>query len=322
MQANRILSIVIPMYNEEESLEKLYNSIKINVEKCITDKLIKNYEIIFIDDGSSDGSCFKVKSLINEDNNISLISFRKNFGKAAALQAGFKHCNGDIIITMDADLQDDPIEIVNFINKIDEGYDVVSGWKKDRHDPLEKRLPSKLFNKVTSKLSGVKLHDFNCGFKAYRKEVIKSINIYGELHRYIPVLAARKGFKITEIPVHHNKREYGKSKYGFERYLRGLFDALSTSFISKFYDRPMYFFGKIGLLLLMIGVIICLYLTVIWFMGNNIGERPLLMLGLLCIILGVQSISTGFIGDMLVDATYKTRYSEDHIKEIIKVNDK
>lgn len=320
MQTNRILSIVIPMYNEEESLEKLYSSIKKNVDKCIVDKLINDYEIIFIDDGSTDGSCLKVKSLINEDSNISLISFRKNFGKAEALQAGFKHCNGDIVITMDADLQDDPIEIVNFIKKIDEGYDVVSGWKKDRHDPLEKRLPSKLFNKVTTKLSGVKLHDFNCGFKAYRKEVLKSINIYGELHRYIPVLAARKGFTITEIPVHHNKREFGKSKYGFERYLRGLFDALSTSFISKFYDRPMYFFGKIGLLLLMLGVIICLYLTATWIMGNKIGDRPLLMLGVLCIILGVQSISTGFIGDMLVDATYKTRYNEDHIKEMIKLN--
>ena len=320
MQTNRILSIVIPMYNEEESLEKLYSSIKKNVDKCIVDKLINDYEIIFIDDGSTDGSCLKVKSLINEDSNISLISFRKNFGKAEAVQAGFKHCNGDIVITMDADLQDDPIEIVNFIKKIDEGYDVVSGWKKDRHDPLEKRLPSKLFNKVTTKLSGVKLHDFNCGFKAYRKEVLKSINIYGELHRYIPVLAARKGFTITEIPVHHNKREFGKSKYGFERYLRGLFDALSTSFISKFYDRPMYFFGKIGLLLLMLGVIICLYLTATWIMGNKIGDRPLLMLGVLCIILGVQSISTGFIGDMLVDATYKTRYNEDHIKEMIKLN--
>lgn len=315
---NRILSIIIPMYNEEESIEKLYNNIIINIEKCILDKLITSYEIIFIDDGSTDLSCEKVKSLINKDSNITLISFRKNFGKASALQAGFNHSTGDIIITMDADLQDDPIEIINFIKKIDEGYDLVSGWKKDRHDPLEKRLPSKLFNKVTSKLSGVKLHDFNCGFKAYKKEVVKSINVYGELHRYIPVLAIRKGFRVGEIPVHHNKREYGKSKYGFERYLRGLFDALSSSFISKFFDRPMYFFGKIGLLLLFVGVIICLYLTMLFFMGDRIGGRPLLMLGVLCIILGVQSISTGFIGDMIVDATYKSRYNEDHIKEIYK----
>ena len=255
--------------------------------------------------------------LRNEDENVHYIAFRKNFGKAAALQAGFRHSTGDIIITMDADLQDDPKEIPRFIEKIDEGYDLVSGWKYNRLDPLEKRLPSKLFNKVTSTLSGVKLHDFNCGFKAYRKEVVKSIDIYGELHRYIPVLAHRKGFRIAEITVAHHKREFGKSKYGFERYLRGLFDSLNTSFLSKFYDRPMYFFGKIGLLLFIIGFLICAYLTGCWFAGYTIGNRPLLLLGALCIILGVQSISTGFIGDMIVDSTYHTRYDESHIKEIL-----
>lgn len=313
----QILSIIVPVYNEEESLPKLYAAVTENINKIILEGRISGYEIWFINDGSTDGSEKQIRNLIQKDANVHLIAFRKNFGKAAALQAGFRHCNGDIVITMDADLQDDPKEIPKFISKLDEGYDLVSGWKYNRLDPLEKRLPSKLFNKTTSLLSGVHLHDFNCGFKAYRKEVVKSIDIYGELHRYIPVLAYRKGFKITEIVVEHHKREFGKSKYGFERYLRGLFDSLTTSFLSKYYDRPMYFFGRLGLLLFVIGFIICAYLTVIWFGGALIGNRPLLMLGILCIILGVQSISTGFIGDMMVDATYRLRYDESHIKEII-----
>jgi len=305
-----MISFVIPVYNEEESIDELYNRII-----SITKK--ENYisEFIFIDDGSSDNSANTIKNLhlINKD--VHLIAFRKNFGKAAALQAGFRNCSGDIIITMDADLQDDPQEIPNFVSKIYEGYDLVSGWKYNRLDPMEKRLPSKLFNKVTSLLSGVKLHDFNCGFKAYRKEVVKNIDVYGEMHRYIPVLAYRKGFKITEIKVNHNKREFGKSKYGFERYLRGLFDSVTVSFLSKYYDRPMYFFGRIGLGSFLIGFLICLLLTVEWFLGYTIGSRPLLILGVLLIILGIQFISIGLIGDMLVDATYSKRYDESHIKE-------
>lgn len=217
---------------------------------------------------------------------------------------------------MDADLQDDPIEIKNVIRKIDEGFDLVSGWKVNRLDPLEKRLPSKLFNKVTSKLSGVTLHDFNCGFKAYRREVVDSLDIYGELHRYIPVLAYRKGFRITEIPVHHNKRKFGKSKYGMERYLRGLFDSVSVSFISKYYDRPMYFFGRIGLTAFAVGFLLCSILTIEWCVGATIGTRPLLLLGVMLILLGVQFVSIGLIGDMIVDATYRDRYTESHFKEM------
>lgn len=306
---DQMITFVIPMYNEEGSLALLYEKIIQNTANQY------KYEIIFVDDGSTDGSVTVIRKIIEDDPNVHLIVFRKNFGKAAALQAGFRNSKGDIIITMDADLQDDPSEISHFIDKINEGYDLVSGWKKERHDPLEKRLPSKLFNKVTSHLSGVQLHDFNCGFKAYRREVVENIDVYGELHRYIPVLAYRKGFKITEIVVHHNKREYGKSKYGFERYLRGLFDSITVAFLGKFYDRPMYFFGKIGLLLLGVGALICGYLTVLWFLGQGIGGRPLLMLGVLSIILGVQMFSIGFLGDMLVDATYHDRYNESHIKE-------
>jgi len=274
-------------------------------------------EIWFVNDGSSDKSEVVIKSIILRDKDVHLISFRKNFGKALALETAFRNVNGDIIITMDADLQDDPVEIPNFINKINEGYDLVSGWKKERHDPLEKRIPSKFFNKVTSKLSGVKLHDFNCGYKAYRKEVVDAIDVYGELHRYIPVLAYRKGFQITEIVVHHNKRQFGKSKYGFERYLRGLFDSLSVAFLGRYYDRPMHLFGKGGLICGLAGFVICMYLLGLKFMGQAIGGRPLLILGVLLIILGVQMFSIGFIGDMLVDATFRKRYNESHVKEKI-----
>ncbi|USF25739.1 Dodecaprenyl-phosphate galacturonate synthase [Firmicutes bacterium ASF500] len=312
-----LLSIVIPVFNEGESIPLLYSSLKESIGKVRQSGQISGHEIWFVSDGSTDNSEEVIKSILQKDEKVHLIAFRKNFGKAAALQAGFRHCNGDIVITMDADLQDDPAEISRFIQKLNEGYDLVSGWKYNRQDPLEKRLPSKLFNRVTSGLSGIYLHDFNCGFKAYRKEVVKSIDIYGELHRYIPVLAFRKGFRIAEITVEHHKREFGKSKYGLERYLRGLFDSFSTSFLSKFYDRPMYFFGRIGFLLCMIGLLICGYLTVLWIMGNQIGQRPLLILGVLCLILGIQSISTGFIGDMIVDATYRNRYEESHIKEIV-----
>ena len=305
------VSIIVPMYNEEESVKILHGKIL----EAVKDKY--QYEIIFIDDGSTDSSVENVKEIIAQDENVHLIIFRKNFGKAAALQAGFRNCTGDAVITMDADLQDDPKEIPRMIEKLEEGYDLVSGWKQKRHDPLEKRLPSKLFNKVTSSLSGVHLHDFNCGFKAYRKEVVDSIDVYGELHRYIPVLAYRKGFRITEIVVEHHAREFGKSKYGFERYLRGLFDSMTVAFLGKFYDRPMYFFGKIGLVLCLLGALICGYLTVLWCLGHVIGSRPLLLLGVLLLILGVQMFSTGFIGDMLVDATYRERYTEAHIKEKI-----
>lgn len=309
---DKLISFVIPVYNENESIRLLYEGIMKEVKKGEI-----AYEILFVDDGSSDSSAEVIRQLIEQDKSVHLISFRKNFGKAMALETGFRNAKGDVVITMDADLQDDPVEIPQFIAKLEEGYDLVSGWKKERHDPLEKRLPSKLFNKVTSMLSGVKLHDFNCGYKAYRREVVDAVDVYGELHRYIPVLAYRKGFRITEIVVHHNKREFGKSKYGFERYLRGLFDSLTVAFLGKYYDRPMHLFGKAGLLSGIAGGIICVYLLVIKLMGESIGGRPLLMLGVLLIILGVQMFSIGFLGDMVVDATYRKRYDESHIKEKI-----
>lgn len=306
------ISIIIPLYNESESLPELHAAIS-----AVMHKEGYNYELIFVDDGSSDSSVDIIKKLIASDPATSLISFRKNFGKAAALQAGFRNCSADYIITMDADLQDDPEEIPNFINMLEEGYDLVSGWKYNRLDPLEKRLPSKIFNKMISWLSGIKLHDFNCGFKAYKREVIKSLDVYGEMHRYIPVIANRYGFIIGELQVNHKVRKYGKSKYGFERYLRGLFDSISVTFISKFSHKPMYLFGSIGLITLTIGFGICVYLTILWCLGHSIGDRPLLLLGVLGIIMGILFFSTGLIADMLLNATYRNSYTESHIKEKI-----
>lgn len=309
------VSFVIPAYNESESIKELYTQILQNVELCMKESLLSDYEILFIDDGSTDGTDEVVKDLRNQDSKVKYIIFRKNFGKSIALQSAFRNVSGDVVITMDADLQDDPNELKNFLLKIDEGYDLVVGWKVNRLDSMEKKLPSKLFNKVTSKMSGISLHDFDCGYKAFRREVTDSLDVYGQLHRYIPVLAYRNGFKITEIPVHHNKRKHGKSKYGMERYLQGLFDFMSVFFLSKYHDRPMYFFGRMGLFTSGIGFLICLALTIVWFTGQGIGTRPLLQLGIMLILLGVQFLSIGFIGNMLLDATIKSNYNEAHIKE-------
>lgn len=301
MNKNRKLSVVIPFYNEEASLTILYKKIIKNIKKLISLKFFSDFEILYIDDGSNDTSLEQIEKIIEKNNNVKLISLRKNFGKTKALAVGFEHANGDIIITMDADLQDDPDEFINLIQKIDEGYDLVSGWKNNRIDPLEKKIPSKFFNFITSKLSGIDIHDFNCGFKAYRKDVIKNIQMYSELHRYIPVLAARNGFKITEIKVKHHKREYGLSKFGVERYLRGLFDAFTSLFLLKFYNSPMYFFGKIGMFFFIAGFIINLYLTLLWFNDEKIGNRPLLILGVLFIIVGIQSIFFGLLANIIID---------------------
>lgn len=311
----RKLSMVIPSYNEADSLYELYQTILKNADICMEAGLISEFELIFADDGSTDASPSIMRELCNQDSRVHMIVLRKNFGKAVALNTAFRNVTGDIIITMDADLQDDPAEIRRFICKLDEGFDLVSGWKVNRLDPLEKRIPSKLFNKVTAKLSGVKLHDFNCGLKAYRKEVVDSLDIYGELHRYIPVLAYRNGYKIAEIQVHHQRRKFGKSKYGMERYLRGFFDFLSVLFLSKYDDKPMYFFGRIGMVLFGTGFVFCAALTLEWMWGGVIGTRPLLMLGVMLILLGVQFASIGLIGNMLVDLSYRSRYTENHVKE-------
>ena len=308
----RTISILVPAYNEASSIPELYRDILENAEKLDN----ANWNIWFINDGSTDQTEETILKLMGLDNRVHIISFRKNFGKSAALQAGFRHVNGDIIFTMDADLQDDPAEFHRFIEKIDEGYDLVVGWKQKRLDPAEKRLPSKIFNAITSKMAGFKLHDFDCGFKCFRREVVDSMDLYGELHRYIPVLAHRNGFRITEIPVHHRERKHGRSKYGFERYMRGLLDSLTTTFLLRYSDRPMYFFGRVGVISAFIGFLICLILTIEWFCGQAIGHRPLLTLGVLLIIVGFQSISTGFVCNLIIDHNFRQSYKESHIKLI------
>ncbi|MBP5384824.1 MAG: glycosyltransferase family 2 protein [Lachnospiraceae bacterium] len=314
---DRVISVLVPAYNEEESIKELYSQIRDGINVCIEKDQAADYEIWFVNDGSSDETGKVVKELIINDNKVHLINFRKNFGKSPALDAGFHHVNGDIIFTMDADLQDDPKEFHRFINKIDEGYDLVVGWKKERLDSAEKRIPSKVFNKVTSRLSGVKLHDHDCGFKCFRREVVESLDLYGELHRYIPVLAFRSGFRIAEIAVEHHKREHGKSKYGVERYMRGAFDSLTTIFLLKYSDRPMYLFGRMGMLACVSGFIICLFLAVEWALGASLSNRPLLILGVLLIMVGIQFVSIGFVGNLIVDITKRSRYSENHIEEVI-----
>ena len=290
------LSIIVPLYNEEDSLTELTTQIT-NVLK----DLDLSYEICFVDDGSTDESLSKIKQLRGQNNKIKILSFRKNYGKSAALSEGFKMACGDIIITIDADLQDDPAEIPNLISKINDGYDLVSGWKKQRHDPITKTLPSKLFNFITAKATGIEIHDFNCGLKAYRQEVIKEIPVYGSLHRYLPVLAHWKGFAIGEIIVHHHARKYGVTKYGWRRFFDGFFDLFTVLFLTRYRQKPLHLFGFFGLTFLLAGFIISFYLTFLWFQGHGIGSRPLLFLGILLIVVGMQSFSIGLIGEMITN---------------------
>ncbi len=290
------ISIVIPLYNEEESLRPLYNELK---------KSLKNipceHEIIFVDDGSTDKSLSIIKELARYDNYVHYLSFRTNYGKSAALQIGFKYATGDAIITMDADLQDDPEEIPNLLRKLEEGYDLVSGWKKKRYDPFIKRYSSKFFNFVTRFFSKVKIHDFNCGLKAYRRAVVQSINVYGELHRYIPVLAGWKGFSITEIPVKHHPRRYGKTKFGISRFFKGFIDLITVLFTIRYIKRPMHLFGFVGLLTALMGVFISLWLTYEKiFLGKGINNRPIFFLGILLIIVGIQFFAIGLLGELIV----------------------
>ena len=290
------LSVIVPLYNEEDSLEELTEQIV-----RVLEDFNHEYEICFVDDGSTDDSLARIKDLREKNKNIKILSFRKNYGKSAALSEGFKMASGDIIITIDADLQDDPAEIPNLIAKIKEGYDLVSGWKKKRHDPITKTLPSKLFNFITARFTGIKIHDFNCGLKAYRQEVIKEIPVYGSLHRYLPVLAHWKGFAIGEVIVQHHARKFGVTKYGWRRFFDGFFDLFTVLFLTRYRQKPLHLFGFFGLISLAAGFTISLYLTVLWFQGYGIGNRPLLFLGILLIIVGMQSFSIGLIGEMITN---------------------
>lgn len=298
------LSVVIPVYNEEESLGELTGWIR----KVLKDSGLV-YELIFVDDGSRDGSWKVIRSLSDGNSNIKALRFRRNYGKSAALNEGFKASTGKVVITMDADLQDSPDELPALYGMIaDQGYDLVSGWKKKRRDPLNKTLPSKVFNLTTRAISGIKLHDFNCGLKAYSGDLVKSIEIQGEMHRYIPVIAKWAGFdKIGEKVVEHHERRFGKSKYGMSRFIKGYLDLLSITFISKFGKRPMHLFGSIGSLMFLVGFVIAGHLAYAKFFHEayRMTERPLFYFGLLAMILGTQLFVTGFLAELVSQAFQK-----------------
>lgn len=295
------VTVLVPVKDEAETVEEL----AVRVARVL-DGLDKSFEIIFVDDGSGDGTPGRVRAARERDARVKLIRLRRNFGKAAALSAGFDHCRGRIVITMDGDLQDDPEEIPRFLETLEaKDLDLVSGWKRRRRDPASKRLPSLLFNWATRKLAGVDLHDFNCGFKAYRREVLEQISIYGELHRYIPVLASRRGFTVGEIEVNHHPRKHGVSKYGWDRLYKGLLDLITVLFITKYTRRPLHLFGAFGLLFLASGFTINSYLALLWMNGHYLSNRPLLLLGVLLMLLGIQVLTTGLLGEMITFKNFR-----------------
>ncbi len=304
------ISLVIPLYNEEESLPELCNWIsRVMNEHGFT------YEVILVDDGSDDTSWQVIQEISGQNPSIKAIKFNRNYGKSAALNIGFKHSSGEVVITMDADMQDSPDEIPELYSMIKTGHDMVSGWKKKRHDPITKTVPSKFFNFTTRVISGIKLHDFNCGLKAYSQKLVKSLDIYGEMHRYIPVIAKRNGFKkIGEKVVEHRARKYGKTKFGLERFIYGFLDLLSISFVSRYKKRPMHFFGSLGTLSFVIGFLSVL--GIIWEKVRaiyilktddyrEVADQPLFFLALTAIIIGVQLFLAGFIGEMMTMNSHK-----------------
>jgi glycosyltransferase involved in cell wall biosynthesis len=299
------VTVIVPVRDEADSVAELSARVA-----AILERLGKSFEIVFVDDGSGDGTPKRVREARARDPRVKLVRLRRNFGKAAALSAGFDHSLGRVIITMDGDLQDDPDEIPRFLATLEEGeLDLVSGWKRRRHDPMSKTLPSRLFNWVTRALAQVDLHDFNCGFKAYRREVLAEISVYGELHRYIPVLASRRGFAVGEIEVTHHPRKHGISKYGWDRFYKGLLDLITVLFITRYTRRPLHLFGAIGLVFLASGFGIDSYLAILWFGGHHLGNRPLLQLGILLMVLGIQVLTTGLIGEMITFKNFRRRDS-------------
>ena len=309
------ISVVIPLLNESDSLEELYQSIT-----SLFAHYGRSYEIIFVDDGSTDGSTRIVEALAAKDGRVKGIQFRMNYGKSAGLAAGFRMANGRYIVTMDADLQDDPEEIPNLIAGIEQGYDLVTGWKKVRRDPFRKRLASKIYNFFTSLFSGIRLHDFNCGLKAYRREVVKNISVYGEMHRYLPVIAHRNGFRVTEIPVRHHQRKYGSSKFGFARFARGAFDLMTITFLTRYKKRPLHLFGSFGFISFMAGFVVLVILSYERLVQQKfLSNRPMLFLGVLLIIVGIQFFSIGLLGEMIT----ATRQDHDsfQIKRLVGFED-
>jgi dolichol-phosphate mannosyltransferase len=299
-----VISVVVPVRNEERSIELLYGELA-----AALDGAGLEWEVLFVDDGSTDGSFAALTRLHAQHRNVRVVRLRRNFGKAAALTSGFAQASGDVVVTIDGDLQDDPAEIPRLLAKLDEGFDLVSGWKARRRDPWSRRLPSRIFNWVVGRVSGIRLHDMNCGLKAYRAEVARGLRLYGELHRFVPVLAHYRGYRVAELPVNHRPREHGRSRYGFERYLRGFLDLLTVSFMGRYRHRPLHLFGGLGLLLGGLGFAILVYLTVVKALGHAIGQRPLLTLGVLLVVVGMQFLSLGLISELI------TRQHEERVGE-------
>ncbi|EDP75446.1 glycosyltransferase family 2 protein [Hydrogenivirga sp. 128-5-R1-1] len=307
-----MISVVIPAYNEEENIPVLYERLK-----GVLDSLGEDYEIVFVDDGSYDRTPEVLKEIAEKDKRVKVIRFRRNYGQTAAMYAGFEYAEGDVIITMDADLQNDPEDIPRLLEKMREGYDIVSGWRKDRKDPfLSRKLPSKIANWIISKVTGVELHDYGCTLKAYRADIAKRYRLYGDMHRFLPALAKRFGARVTEIPVRHHPRLYGRSKYGIGRTVRVILDIFLVKFLNEYITKPLYVFGGFGFILLSVGILIELYLTFLkLFTGADIGGRPLLILGVLLILAGIQLISTGVIAELIVRTYYESRGEKPYVIE-------
>lgn len=306
-----MLSIVVPVYNEEESLAAFFDELKKSLSS-----INEKSEIIFIDDGSVDNSLTILKSFAQKNKSVRVYSVRKNRGKAEALSLGFQKVKGSTIITMDADLQDKPSELKKFISKRNQGIDLVCGWRKDRKDKKKMLIISRIFNRIMNKLFGLGIHDYNCGYKAYSRTLAKSLNLYGGLHRFIPQLASQKGFSVDEIEVEHEKRKFGKSKYGFGKVIKDMPDLFTMFFLAKYQTKPMHFFGFIGGGLAFLGFVILSYLTILKILGEQIGNRPLLFLGILLFIAGLQIFFTGFIADLMTNTLQTSK--ENNSDLIIK----
>ena len=306
------VSVLVPVLDEAGTV--------LDLARRVRDAIVPlglSYEIIFVDDGSRDATCERVREARALDPQVKLVRLRRNFGKAAALTAGFDIASGRLVVTLDGDLQDDPDEIPRMLETLERGgFDLVSGWKHERKDPLSKTLPSLLFNWATRKLAQVDLHDFNCGFKVYRREVLEEVPIYGELHRYIPVLASRRGFSVGELAVRHHPRRHGISKYGWDRFYKGLLDLLTVLFITKYTRRPLHLFGALGLAGLGSGLLVNIYLAVRWFMGESLSNRPLLLLGSLLMMIGLQVLMTGLLAEMMTHKTFR-RSDSYSVKELL-----
>ncbi len=307
------VSIVVPVFNEAGSVEPLLAEIDAAMRE-----LGRPYEVVFVDDGSDDGTFAVLEGLAEGRAGVRIVKLRRNFGKSAALTHGFAVARGEVVVTMDGDRQDDPAEALKLIARLDDGYDLVSGWKQSRQDPLSKTVPSRLFNWTVRRATGLTLHDFNCGLKVYRREVLDAITIYGELHRYIPVVAAQQGFRVTEERVAHRRRAAGRSKYGWQRYMRGYLDLLTVLFLGRYHSRPQHLFGGLGSLMILAGAAILAYMTVLKILGEAIGDRPLLLLGVLLVIVGIQLLSVGLLGELIVNSRARSGPERAWVERVVE----